>query len=304
MVVVESLRAVSALLALVVTFTLSACSSTSPTAPTPSGASAGAVIAVKVVSEMTGAPIIGAFVSTEKPKLSGVTNAEGKISFEGVEPTSRIEIVAHGYLTRVASLSPSGEYGLLGPRGDVSDAFIQEVVMGDALGRGNTSKPRKNRIDIVLENEVFWTEEIMRAHNNVCARIQAVGFGCDIYREMPARNGTLVVFRYGGESGQTELVWHGAGTDHIYTMRGDFTMQMRNEPTVISKMVTAIGLRHHSWPSGAASKVRASADFSDWEKQAIALYLPRQEETCFEDKVKLPVPGYFGANCQYQVPFR
>jgi hypothetical protein len=287
----------------------SACGGGSPTGPTPNPGpvqeppSSGSAASVQVISASTGLPLAGATVSVEKQNMSAVTNGEGKATFpQAFNPSSRIMIEAPGYLTRIASQNATGVYDVLGPRGDVPDEFIKEFIMHDSLGRGNSIKPRNNRIDIVLDNDIFRTEDIVRAHENVCAKVRAVGYGCSVYLETPPINGTLAIFRYDPTASQEMRQTSGAGTHTTWILTSDIR-PMRSEPSIISKMVWVLGLGSHSEPSGAASKVQVTADFSSLEKQAIALYMPRQESVCFEDKVMLPVANVFGATCSYQAPF-
>lgn len=290
---------VIAFLALVTLLTIASCSGspTQPTPPTPGALGP----TVQVVSESTNRPIAGATVRAEDPKMSLTTDAEGKAQFpQALTRVSRLQIEAQGYLTREAAQNSSGVYGLLGPRIDVPDEFIQAFIMGGA--GGNSYKPVKNRIDIVLEDKVFQTEEIKTAFNNVCGRIRAVGYGCDVYLTTPPLNGTLVSFHYGGETAQTALKSSAHGADSFWTVGGDIRT-MSSEPAIISKLIWSLGLYNHPYPDGAASTSRVTADFSAWEKQAIALYLPRSGSVCFEDRVMIEVPSHQGATCAFQAPF-
>lgn len=277
--------------------------SSGPTGPTTTAA-APIETAMQVIAETTGQPIAGATVRVEKGNKEGTTDASGKVAFQSVDPTTRIQIEAMGYLTRITTIQQPGVYGLLGPRGDLSAEFLQEFIFGDLTGRGNSRKPQNNRIDVVLDDPIFWGSDVEVPFASVCRHIQAVGYGCDVFNSIPPRNGNLVIFRYGGTEGQTTSLWQGGNTDRIWTIRGDDGMKaMRNENAVISKLVSNLGLFYHSQPGGAASKVSVSADFSELEKRAIALYMPRKTETCYEDGVMLPVPGYMGGVCGQQVPF-
>jgi len=303
------LRRFVALLALVVM--TSACSGGSPTSPTPTQPGPPVQTVLKVAAEYTGEPVAGASVWSENPKQFGTTNAQGEVIFPNapVEGT-RIQIEHSGFTSpSIHKVNAQHIYGLLPNRGDVPEEFVVDFIFGGSTQTGSAKKPRNNALDIVLDDDHFRTSTVVGSFQRVCQKIEAVGYACRVHQSIDAiqglgstTRGTLVIFRYGGAEGDTTLQWTGGGTDHTYTMRGD-TSGMGSESANLTKLITPLGLKHHSWPNGGASTRQIAADFSAWEKRAIAIYKPRTEPTCYSDKVQLPVAGVFGDTCSYQTPF-
>lgn len=272
-----------------------------PSAPTPVAPIAS--ISMTVISDETRSPISGARVTIEKGGVSRTTDAEGKASFDSVPPDTRIKIEAQDYLERITTIQPGNVYGLLGPIGDLPLDFIKEFRFSANEGYANTARPRENRINILPLDETMRSPKILAALERVCGRIRNVGYDCGVYIDTTPPIGTRVSFQYGGAEGTTTTVWSGAGTDHAYTIRGSL-LGMENDEGVITKLVVPLGLYHHSYPGGAASKTSIVSDFSAWEKRAIRLYMSRTEPTCYQDTVMLPVPGNFGSICSLQAPFK
>ncbi len=298
-------RVLVALLSLALT---SACSSSSnpitgPSSPQPGPA---VVHSFQVISGGLGQPLAGARITIEKTGASATTDATGKASFENVPADTRIKIEADDHQVSITKLHSSGLYELVGPRAGVPQDFIREFIIGEDI-RGNTVKPRNNLLDVVLASDELRTPSIVSAFQRACEKIRGVGYGCNVHTSPIVRNGTMVTYRYGGPQGTTSLIWTGSSqgrmNDFDYTWRGPVS-SLENEGVVLRRLTKPLGLNSHSQPEGAASKSHvASLDFSSWEKRTISLYMIRQEPTCWEDTVMLPVQGVNGDVCGYQAPF-